>query len=37
MNGLEQTIGIIITSITVELIYCGLDFIEILDRIANMF
>lgn len=37
MNGFEQAIGIIITSITVALIYCGLAFIGILDRIANMF
>ena len=34
---LENAIGIIIASITVVFIYCGLALIEILDRIANMF
>ena len=37
MTHLENAIGIIIASITVVFIYCGLALIEILDRIANMF
>ena len=37
MSHFENAIGIVIASITVALIYCGLAFIEILDRIANMF
>ena len=37
MSHFENAIGIVVASITVVLIYCGLAFIEILDRIANMF
>ena len=37
MSHFENAIGIVIASITVVLIYCGLALIEILDRIANMF